>query len=100
MTAVGPSSVRYNKAGVRALENVKEVVESFRLPLIKARKFYGILNAIEMRIEDHGYTDDVVRALDVSLLALAEQHASQAQRAQLEGVLTEFERKLARKQRG
>ena len=92
--------MRYNKAGVKALENVKEAVGSFGLPLIKARKFYGILNAIEMQIEDYGHTDDVVKALDRSLLALAEQHASQAQCADLERVLAEFERKLAKRRRG
>jgi len=92
--------MRYNKAGVKALENIKEVIESFGLPLIKARKFYGILNAIEVQIEDDGYTDDVVKALDRSLLALAEQHASRAQLAELEHTLTEFERKLARRRRG
>jgi len=92
--------MRYNKAGVKALDNVKEVVESFDLPLIKARKFYGILNAIEMQIEDYEYADDVVKALDKSLLALTEQHASEVQYAELEQALAKFERKLSRKRRG
>lgn len=92
--------MRYNKAGVKALDNVREVIESFGLPLIKARKFNGILNAIEMQIEDYGYTDDIVKALDKSLLALAEQHASEAQYAELEHILAKFERKLGRKRSG
>ena len=44
-----------NQASVKALKKVQRVIDSFGLPLIKARKFNGILNAIEMQIEDYAY---------------------------------------------
>lgn len=89
----------YNKAGVKALEKVRGLIDSFGLPLIKVRKFNGILNAIEMQIEDYEYTDDVVKALDKALLSLAGRYTSEAQYAELERAVTEFERKLDRKRR-
>jgi len=64
----------YNEAGVKALDKVREVIDSVGLPLIKARKFNGILNAIEMQIEDYEYADEVVKALDRALLALDWEH--------------------------
>ncbi len=91
--------VTYNKAGVKALEKVREVIDSFGLPLIRARKFNGILNAIEMQIEDYEYADDVVEALDKALLALAGKYASDMRYAELERALAEFERRLGRKRR-
>ena len=87
----------YYQAGVNALGKVRVVIDSFGLPSIKARKFSGILNAIEMQIEDYDYTDDVVKALDKALLALANKYISKMGYAELERVVTEFERKLARK---
>jgi len=89
----------YNKAGVKALEKVRRLIDSFDLPLIKARKFNGILNALEMQIEDFEYIDEVVKALDKALLALAGGYASEAQYTELEETLGEFERKLSRKRR-
>lgn len=89
----------YNEAGVKALGKVQGVIGSFGLPLIKARKLNGILNAIEMQIEDYGYTDDVVKALDKALLALAREYGSETEYAEVERALAEFERKLGRKQR-
>ena len=85
--------VTYNKAGVKALEKVREVIDSFGLPLIRARKFNGILNAIEMQIEDYEYTDDVVKALDKALLVLAGRYVSDMRFAELERALAEFERR-------
>ena len=45
--------MRYNEAGVKALDKVQEVIDSVGLPLVKAREFNAILNAIEMQIEDY-----------------------------------------------
>lgn len=91
--------MRYNEAGVKALDKVREVINSVGLPLVKARKFNAILNAIEMQIEDYEYTDEVVKALDGALLALASSYGLGA-RVDLERALAEFERKLGRKRRG
>lgn len=89
----------YNEAGVKALDRMRGVIDSFGLPLIKAKKFNGILNAIEMQIEDYEYIDDVVKLMDKALLALAGEYASEVQHAELEHTVAEFERKLSRKRR-
>ncbi len=88
----------YNEAGVKALDKIREVIDSVGLPVIKARKFNGILNAIEMQIEDYEYADEVVKALDKALLVLASSYGLGA-RIDLGGALGEFERKLGRKRR-
>ena len=90
--------MRYNEAGVKALDKVQEVIDSVGLPLVKARKLNAILNAIEMQIEDYEYTNEVVRALDRALLALANSYGLRA-RVDLEGALAKFEHKLGRKRR-
>src|SRR5438874_1700246 len=41
----------YNQAGVDALDDVRAVVASFGAP-IAFRKLYGILNAMEMHVEE------------------------------------------------
>ena len=61
----------YNEKGVQALESVSHVIESSGLPLRKFRKFNGILNAMEMQIEDFEYSLEVVDLLGKALLALA-----------------------------
>jgi hypothetical protein len=45
----------YNQAGVDALDAVRAVVASFGAP-IACRKFYGILNAMEMHVEETPYS--------------------------------------------
>jgi hypothetical protein len=64
----------YNEAGVKALHKVQNAIHSAGLPLLKARKFNGILNAIEIQIEDYDYDDDVVKALVRALVSLAERY--------------------------
>ena len=86
----------YNKAGVNALEKVREVTASFGLPLKRARKFNGVFNAIEMQIEDGEYSADAVKALDQALLALARWCVPEAEYPRLENGVVEFERKLER----
>ena len=90
--------MKYNKAGVRALEKVEAVINSFGLPLVIARKFTGIMDAIEMQIEDYEYTEEVVKALDKILLLLARKYVSETRYVDLEHALSEFERRLAKKQ--
>ena len=86
----------YNKAGMNALDKVREVTASFGLPLIKARKFNGISNATEMQIEDGEYPADAVKALDQALLASARWCISETEHPKLENAVVEFERKLER----
>ena len=91
--------MKYNKAGVKALDKIKAVIESFGLPLMFARKFNGIMNAIEMQIEDYRYTIDIIKALDKALLLLAEGYAPKAGYAELEDAIVQFEKKLTLKQK-
>ncbi len=89
--------MKYNKAGVKALEKVEAVIDSFDLPLVTAPKFNGIMNAIEIQIEDYEYSEEVVKALDKALLVLAGRYPSKTGCAELEHALAEFERKITRK---
>ena len=45
----------YNQAGVDALDAIRAVVASFGAPLV-FRKLYGILNAMEMHVEETPYS--------------------------------------------
>ena len=45
------SGYMYNQAGVDALDAVRAVVASFGAPL-SFRKLYGLLNAMEMQVEE------------------------------------------------
>ena len=86
----------YNKAGVNALDKVREVTVSFGLPLTKARKFNGIFNATEMQTENGEYPADAVNTLDQALLASARWCISETEYPKLENAIVEFERKLER----
>ena len=48
-------------AALRGDHGLKE--NSVGLPVIRARKFNSILNAIETQIEDYEYANEVVKAL-------------------------------------
>jgi len=50
---------RYDKARVARLKPVQAAVERLALPLNRKRKLFGILNALEMQIEDGGDSPDV-----------------------------------------
>ncbi|HLG17188.1 MAG TPA: hypothetical protein VJH03_22240 [Blastocatellia bacterium] len=54
------SESKYDARAVRALKEVRNAVEALALPFMKQRKFNGILNAIEMQVEDGEYNPDVV----------------------------------------
>jgi hypothetical protein len=60
----------YNEEAVHALKDVRHTIESFALPLIRMRKFNGVLNAIEMQVEDHDYSPEVVEWLGKALIEL------------------------------
>ena len=60
----------YNQAGVDALDEVRAVVASFGAPLV-FRKLYGILNAMEMHVEETPYSVEALQHLGKALEATA-----------------------------
>ena len=60
----------YNQAGVDALDDVRAVVASFGSPLV-FRKLYGILNAMEMHVEETPYSVEALQHLGKALEATA-----------------------------
>ncbi|MCL0078751.1 hypothetical protein M1O56_03695 [Dehalococcoidia bacterium] len=86
--------VRYNEEGVKALDKVHDLIQSFNLPFAAARKFNAIMDAIEIQVEDCHYSPAVIDYLCESILALADQYELKEQRAKLEAVLTAFGRDL------
>ena len=60
----------YNQAGVDALDEVRAVVASFGAPLV-FRKLYGILNAMEMHVEETPYSVEALQHLGEALEATA-----------------------------
>ena len=60
----------YNQAGVDALDAVRAVVASFGAP-IAFRKLYGILNAMEMHVEETPYSVEALQHLGQALEATA-----------------------------
>ncbi len=53
----------YSEKNVRALGELKKVLEKAGLPPMKIRKANGIFNAMEMQIEDDDYSAEVVTHL-------------------------------------
>ena len=60
----------YNQTGVDALEVVRADVASFGAP-IAFRKLYGILNAMEMHVEETPYSVEALQHLGKALEATA-----------------------------
>jgi len=58
---------RYDKVRYARLDPIRDVVERLALPLNRKRKLFGILNALEMQIEDGG---DSLEVNDLLLDAL------------------------------
>jgi hypothetical protein len=80
----------YNQAGVDALDAVRVVVASFGAP-IAFRKFYGILNAMEMHVEETPYSVEALQHLGKALEATARLYqADQQKRAQLARAFATF----------
>jgi hypothetical protein len=84
----------YNQAGVDALEAVRAVVASFGAP-IAFRKLYGILNAMEMHVEQTPYSVEALQHLGKALEATARLYqVDQQKHAQLERALATFLHKV------
>ena len=79
VTGEDSEDVKYNEKGVQDLRRVKETISAMGLPPLKFRKLNGILNALEMQIEDFDYDIKVVQSLGNALMRLAEIHGSKQQ---------------------
>ena len=80
------------EAELDALDNVRKIIASHHLPLIKQRKFNGIFNAIAMQIDDGEYSLEVVDHLEQALLALTKVY--QLDSNAFEDALRDFRRRL------
>jgi hypothetical protein len=84
------SGYMYNQAGVDALEAVRAVVASFGAP-IAFRKLYGILNAMEMHVEETPYSVEALQHLGKALEATARLYRIEHQKStQLARALATF----------
>ena len=84
----------YNQAGVDALEAVRAVVASFGAPIV-FRKLYGILNAMEMHVEETPYSVEALQHLAKVLEATVRLYqVDQKKHAQLERELATFLHKV------
>jgi hypothetical protein len=80
----------YNQAGVDALSDIRAVVASFGVP-IAFRKLYGILNAMEMQVEESPYSVEALQHLGKALEATARLYqVDQQQSTQLARALATF----------
>ena len=87
----------YNQAGVDALEAVRAVVASFGAP-IAFRKLYGILNAMEMHVEETPYSVEALQHLGEALEATARLYQiNQPQSTNLARALATFLSKVEKK---
>ena len=85
----------YNEKAVQDLRQVEENIKAMGLPLVKFRKLNGILNALEMQIEDFEYDIKVVQYLGNALIRLAEIHGSKQQGIVVSRVFKKFMGKLS-----
>src|SRR5215468_1410246 len=84
----------YNQAGVDALDAVRAVVASFGAPLA-FRKLYGILNAMEMHVEETPYSVEALQHLGKALEATTRLYqVDQKKYAQLERASATFLHKV------
>ena len=80
----------YNRVGVDALGTIRAVVASFGAP-IAFRKLYGILNAMEMQVEESPYSLETLQHLGKALEATARLYqVDQQQSTQLARALATF----------
>ena len=87
----------YNQAGVDVLEAVRTVVASFGAPLL-FRKLYGILNAMEMHVEETPYSVEALQHLGKALEATARLYrVDQPKSTQLARALATFLSKVEKK---
>ena len=86
----------YNQTGVDALDTVRAVVASFGAPLL-FRKLYGILNAMEMHVEETPYSVEAVQHLGNALEVTARLYRiDQQQSTKLTRALATFLRTAAK----
>ena len=86
----------YNQAGVDALDEVRAVVASLGAP-IAFRKLYGILNAMEMHVEETPYSVEALQHLGKALEATARLYRIEHQKStQLARALATFLRTVAK----
>jgi hypothetical protein len=86
----------YNQAGVDALDAVRAVVASFGAPLL-FRKLYGILNAMEMHVEETPYSVEALQHLGKALEATARLYqVDQQAQTRLDRAVTAFLSKVAK----
>ncbi len=86
----------YNQAGVDALDEVRAVVASFGAP-IAFRKLYGLLNAMEMHVEETPYSVEALQHLGKALEATARLYqVDQQKHTQLARALATFLRTVAK----
>ena len=80
----------YNQAGVDALDVVRAVVASFGAPIV-FRKLYGILNAMEMHVEETPYSVEALQHLGQALEATARlYHIDHQGQTRLDRAVTAF----------
>ena len=70
----------YDEKRVAQLTPIRTAIENTKLPLIRARKLFGILNAVEMQIEDGGDSPEVNDLLIQALRGAIIFHLDQEQR--------------------
>ena len=90
-----PDEVRYNEKAVQDLRRFQEKIQAMGFPPVKFRKLNGILNALEMQIEDFEYDIKVVQYLGNALIRLAEIHGSKQQGIVVSKGLKQFISKLS-----
>jgi hypothetical protein len=87
----------YNQEGVDALDAVRAVVAWFGAPLL-FRKLYGILNAMEMHVEESPYSVEALQHLGKALEATARLYqVDQHGRTRLENAVASFLSKVDKK---
>jgi tetratricopeptide (TPR) repeat protein len=87
-----PEPGRYDRQRVARLQPIKDVVSRLGLPPLRRRKITGILNALEMQIEDGGDAPDVNALLLDALRAVLRHRVAGAQLAVALQALDAWER--------
>jgi hypothetical protein len=85
----------YDQKAVAAFNGVKNVAVSMQLPLMLQRRYNGILNAIEVQVEDGRPSKEVIAHLREALLALARFDKVGHHERALKEAFDKFEAKIA-----
>jgi len=84
--------VRYDRARVARLRLIDAAVDQLGLPLLRLRKLKGILNALEMQVEDDGDSPEVNRLLLDALRAALRHQLPEPQVRPVLKSIDDFER--------